>query len=129
MAPKKPQRTPRIATGDDLSYTCTNDACELDVLDRDTELDLHTWTCTACDHPVLVEMNDRAGGTIDVRRYQAQEVEAGQMIYLDNNLRTPYLVKGSTPGIGKKNSGKVMLGLAKFTGVYFVPDQYLNCVP
>lgn len=129
MTPNKPRRTPRIATGNDLSYTCTNDACEFDVLDRDSNLDDHTWTCTACGEPVLIEMDDRAGGSTHVRRYQAQEVEAGQMVYLDNDLSASYLVKGSSPGTGKKNGGKVMLGLAKLTGVYFVPDQYFNCVP
>jgi len=126
MAPKKP---PRIPTGFDVQYTCTNDECELDLLDRDTELDDHTWTCNTCGEAVLIEMDDRAGNKIDVRRYQAQYVEKGQMVYLHHDLETAYFVKGSTPGMGKKNSGKVMLGLAEFRGVYFMADEYVNCVP
>lgn len=129
MPPKQPPRTPRIPTGFDVSYTCTNAVCEWDVLDRETELDDSTWTCKACDEPVLIEMDDRAGNKIDVRRYQAQHVEKGQMVYMAHDLKTAYFVKGSTPGMGKKYGGQVMLGLADFRGVYFMPDEYVNCVP
>jgi len=129
MAPKKPQRTPRIATGFDQRYSCMNFDCESEELDRDNGLDTHTWTCPACGDPVLIEMDDKAGNKIHVRRYQAQHVERDQMVYLDHDLSTAYRVLGSTPGIGKVNGGKWMLGLAEYRGVYFVPEQYVNCVP
>lgn len=131
MAPKKPQRTPRIATGFDVNYTCTNNSCNWTgrVLNPASELDNKTWTCTGCGDPVLIEMDDRAGHKVDVRRYQAQYVEAGQMVYLHNDLKTAYFVKGSSPATSLKYAGQVMLGLANLAGVYFMQDEYVNCVP
>ena len=129
MAPRMPQRTPRITTGFDQNYTCTNAECESDALTLGTELDEQTWTCNACGEAALIVMDDRAGNEIYVRRYQAQHVVKDQMVYLDNNLKTAYFVLGSRQGTGKVNGSKWMLGLAELRGVYYVPDQYVNCVP
>lgn len=131
MASKKTLRTPRLSSGFDVNYTCTNGVCKLTgrALNPATELDDTTWTCKGCEDPVLIEMDDRAGRKVDVRRYQAQHVEKGQMVYLGHDLKAAYFVKGSSPGEGEKNAGKVMLGLANLTGVYFMPDEYVNCVP
>jgi hypothetical protein len=128
MAPQKPRRTPRIATGFDKGYTCNNDDCECDVLDRDTDMDDHTWTCNACGEPVLVEMANDAGRTAYVRRCHAQDVEEGSMIYLEHDMGRAYRVLGSRKGTGKTNGDKWMLGLEEHKGLYFEPDRYINCL-
>lgn len=127
MAPQK-RRTPRIATGFDKSYTCTNPDCESNDLNRDTGLDDSTWRCKACGDPALIVMADDAGHTRHVRRCQAQDVEQDDYIYLDHDIDHVYRVLGSRKGTGQKNGDKWMLGLANHAGVYFAPDQYVNRV-
>ncbi|MEE4126947.1 hypothetical protein [Pseudomonas viridiflava] len=129
MAPKKPQRTPRLSTAFDKSYTCTNEECDLDALVLGTDMDKESWTCYACGDPALIEMQDRSGRNTDVRRCQAKDIEIGRMVYRDNNLDTAYRVVGSRQGTGKENGDKWMLGLADQGSAYFVPEQYVNRVP
>ncbi|RON34438.1 hypothetical protein BK661_10190 [Pseudomonas frederiksbergensis] len=128
MAPRKPPRTPRIATGFDKGYTCTNPDCESEDLDRDDDLDEHTWTCKACGESVLVEMSDEDGHTRYVRRCQAQHLEQDDFIYLDHELERAYRVKGSRKGEGKANGNKWQLGLENYTAIYVEPDRYINRV-
>lgn len=129
MAPKKPQRTPRISTGFDKSYKCTNRECEHDILDPDIELDNDTWTCKACDEPVLITLTNSSGRTVYVTRCQAREVVKNNSIYLEYDISNPRRVLGTHLGTGKINGGKVMLGLQGHGGVYFVLDEYVNLIP
>lgn len=129
MAQHKLSRTPRIATGFDKGYICTNPDCESTNLDPDDDLNDRTWTCNTCGESVLVEMADDAGTKkYQVRRHPAKDLVPGDYIVQEHDLQGGILrVLGSSQAHGKGN--KWFLGLQGFGSLTVEPDRYFNCIP
>ncbi|NNJ16766.1 hypothetical protein CSV86_016930 [Pseudomonas putida CSV86] len=70
--------------GVDQAYRCTT--CDLQDLDRHTDLNDKTWTCNACGNPVLIDLADDKGNTHTVERRQAQHLTDNDRVVLDHDL-------------------------------------------
>ncbi|MBT9239289.1 hypothetical protein KKQ11_26045 [Pseudomonas sp. MG-2] len=126
MAPRKPARAPGMATGYDVSYSCTH--CETDDLDRFEDLNDRTWTCKTCDEPVLVELENSGGDKHYVRRCPARELQSGDFIYLDHDVDAGAIrVLASSKATVKGNFWHLALEGIGSERVH--PDRYYNRIP
>ncbi|MCY1305775.1 hypothetical protein [Pseudomonas delhiensis] len=126
MAPRTPARAPSMATGYDVSYSCTH--CKTDNLNRFEDLNDRTWTCKTCDEPVLVELEGNDGNKHYVRRCTAKELEVGDFIYLDHDVDAGAIrVLASSKATVKGNFWHLALEGVGSERVH--PDRYYNRIP
>lgn len=128
MAPRNPPGTPRINTGSDKGYKCTNTKCQLTHLDLDA-VNVDDWTCAACNKPVYVKKINSADREILVRRVRARDVKEGKdQVYWGFNFDLAHLATTSKKAEGKINGFKWKLILEGDTTRYLMPDEYVNIV-
>lgn len=124
MPPRK-RRTPPIMTAFDQGYRCTT--CDLQDLDRHTDLDDKTWTCNACGNPVLIDLADDKGNTHTVERCQAQALSRDDYVVLEHDLSLFCRVLASNSALGKGDLW--YLALEGFGTNKPEPDRYYNRIP
>lgn len=124
MPPRK-RRTPPIITAFDQGYRCTT--CDLQDLDRHTDLDDKTWTCNACGNPVLIDLADDQGHTHTIERRQAQHLTDNDRVVLDHDLSQLSDVYASNAATGKGPGWYIALQGQR--GDKVEPDRYYNRLP
>lgn len=121
MAPRSPSRPPILSTNWDQRYDC--DTCKLYELDLDDDINEKTWTCKACDEPVLITMEDDEGQYL-VRRIPANQLKKNDWIYDGNNLGRSVRINDSSKAQIK--NGDWYLALKDIGKRFVESNRYYN---
>lgn len=121
--PPHHQRLP-ITTAYDQRYWCHH--CDRTDLDRDNDLDVHTWTCSGCGHPVLVDLDDFKGNATTVERVPARVIIRDDYVILEHTLQLCLVLKSEEADAG---GGRWYLALQGQRGAPVDANRFYNRIP